>query len=207
MTARHGVRVLMALAVAALLSMMQAVGALATTTDLIDSTPTSVAIDAPAPGESQKWNMSVRNVAGSSVPLGLEITGQSDVLFSGPAPLELTVRTIDGATVVERAPVQDVLGRSLRLPELAAGASYNLVGTVTLPREADNTYQGASGSLKFRFVTSIDRPDLRPQAPVAGPDLAYTGLGNLMPLAGAAALLLAIGFGLILVRRKKSVHE
>ncbi|MCA4134033.1 LPXTG cell wall anchor domain-containing protein [Arthrobacter sp. M4] len=206
MIALRSLRTLLAVIGVAVLTMIQAVGASAAP-DLIDAAPTAVAIDAPAPGEAHSWNMSVKNVAGQPVPLGLEITGHSNVLFTGPAPMELTVQTRDGVTVVNKVRVGDVLGRSMTLPELGAGASYDLIGTVTLPREADNSYQGASGNLKFRFVTSVDSPKVTPVSPVKGPDLASTGLGNVLPVAAAAAGLLALGFALILVRRKKSAHE
>ncbi|MEZ2389925.1 LPXTG cell wall anchor domain-containing protein [bacterium RCC_150] len=207
MIGSRSIRALIAVIAAVFLGLVQSTGASAVASDLIDTAPTSLVIDAPAPGESQNWNMSVKNVAGSPVPLALEITGRSDVLFSGAAPMELTVNTPDGTAVVERIGVGEVLGRTIKLPELQAGASYNLVGTVTLPREADNSYQGASGNLKFHFVTSIDRPNVTPEKPGSGADLANTGLRNLIPVGVAAALLLALGFGLILVRRKKSAHE
>lgn len=212
MIALHSGRALVIIVAAVFLTLVQAVGASAAPADLIESTPTSVAIDAPAPGESQSWNMSVRNVVDSPLPLGLEISGQSDVLFSGPTPVELSVKTSDGATVVERVAIGEVLGRSLALPELKGGASYNLIGTVTLPREAGNSYQGAGGTLKFRFVSSVDRPSVAPidpvqNTPAAGPGLAYTGLNNLLPVAAAAAALLAVGAGLLLIRRKNSAHE
>jgi len=212
MIALRSGRVLVILFTAVFLALVQAAGASAAPADLIESTPTSVAIDAPAPGETQSWNMSVRNVVDSPLPVGLEISGQSDVLFSGPTPIELTVKTSDGATVVERVPIGEVLGRSLTLPELKGGASYNLIGSVTLPREAGNAYQAAGGILKFRFVAMADRPgivpsDPVPDKPVAGSSLAYTGLNNLLPVAAAAAALLAVGAGLLLTRRKNSAHE
>lgn len=212
MIALRSGRALVILLTAVFMALVQAGGASATPADLIESTPTSVAIDAPAPGETQSWNMSVRNVVDSPLPLGLEISGQSDVLFSGPTPIELTVKTPDGATVVERVPIGEVLGRSLALPELQGGASYNLIGTVTLPRAAGNAYQGAGGILKFRFISTADRPgvvpiDQVPDKPAAGPGLAYTGLNNLLPVVATAAVLLAVGAGFLLIRRKNPAHE
>lgn len=207
MIALRSVRALVAVCAAAFLVLSQAVGASATTTDLINAASTTIAIEAPAPGESQSWNMSVNNAVDSPLPLGLEITGQSAVLFSGPAPMELTVKTPDGVTVVERVPVSQVLGKSLTLPELQSGKSYDLVGTVTLPRAADNSYQGANGTLKFRFVTSLEQPAVKPTAPATGPGLAQTGLNNLFPVLTAAAVLLVLGLGLVVARRKSSTHE
>lgn len=207
MIALRSGRALVILLTALFMALVQAAGASATPADLIESTPTSVAIDAPAPGETQSWDMSVRNVVDSPLPLGLEISGQSDVLFSGPTPLELTVKTSDGATVVERVPVSQVLGKSLTLPQLQTGKSYDLVGTVTLPKAADNSYQGANGTLKFRFVTSLEGPAVKPATPAAGPGLAQTGLNNLVPVLMAAVVLLVIGLVLVVARRKNSAHE
>lgn len=206
MIALRSGRTLIALLGAGLLVLLQAVGASAVTSDLINATPTAVAIDAPAPGETLTWKMSVTNSVDAPLPLGLEITGASDVLFSGATPMELSVKTLDGATVVERVPVGKVLGQSLQLPELQVGKSYDLVGAVTLPREAGNSYQGASGNLKFRFVTSLDKPGVSP-APVTGPNLANTGMNNLLPVAIAAIALLVIGIGFVVIRRKSSSHE
>ncbi|MEV8149725.1 hypothetical protein AB0O52_16480 [Arthrobacter sp. NPDC080073] len=206
MIAPRSIRALIAVIAAVFLGLVQCAGASAVASDLIDTAPTAIVLDAPAPGESQVWNMSVKNVAGSPVPLSLEITGRSDVLFSGAAPMELTINTPDGTAVVERIRVGEVLGRTITLPELQAGASYSLVGTVTLPRVADNSYQGASGHLKFHFVSSIDRPNVTPDKPASGPDLANTGLRNLIPVGVAAAVLLAVGFGLIL-RSSKEVRS
>jgi hypothetical protein len=203
----RSIRALTAVIAAVFLGLVQPAGASAIAADLIDAAPTSLVLDAPAPGESQNWDMSVKNLVDSPVPLALEISGRSDVLFSGAAPMELTVNTPDGTAVIERIRVGEVLGRTITLPELQAGASYNLVGTVTLPRSADNSYQGASGNLKFHFVTSIDRPNVTPDKPASGSDLANTGLGTLIPIGVAAALLLAVGLCLILVRRKKPAHE
>lgn len=200
-------RTLIALMGAGLLLLLQSVGASAVTSDLINATPTSVAIDAPAPGETQTWKMSVSNSVDSALPLGLEITGASNVLFSGATPMELSIKAADGVTVVERVPVGKVLGQSLQLPELQVGKTYDLVGSVTLPREAGNSYQGASGNLKFRFVTSLDKPAVTPVSPISGPNLANTGMNNLLPVGIAAVALLVLGLGFVLVRRKDSSHE
>lgn len=206
MIALRGGRALIALLGAGLLILLQAVAASAVTSDLINSTPASVAVDAPAPGEVQTWKMSVSNSLDAPLPLGLEITGASDVLFSGATPMELSVRTLDGATVVERVPVGKVLGRSLQLPELQAGKTYDFVGALTLPREAGNSYQGASGNLKFRFVTSLDKPEVNLAPPITGPNLANTGMNNLLPVVIVAVALLVIGLGFVVVRRKSSSH-
>ncbi|HKU29900.1 MAG TPA: LPXTG cell wall anchor domain-containing protein [Arthrobacter sp.] len=200
-------RALIGLIGAGMLVLLQSVGASAVTSDLINTNPTSVAIDAPAPGETQTWKMSVSNAADSALPLGLEITGSSDVLFSGATPMEISVKTLDGGTVVERVPVGKMLGKSLQLPELQVGKTYDLVGSVTLPREAGNSYQGASGNLKFRFVTSLDKPDVNPAPPYSGPNLANTGMNNLLPITIAAVALLVIGLGVVVLRRKSSSHE
>jgi len=159
--------------------------------DLIDATPVSVTLDAPGPGHTTTWSMSVTNVSTISVPLSLRITGDAVPLFSGDTPLQITVRDRAGSLVIPPTPASSLLGGLLRLPALPAGSTYELDGAATLPRSADNSYQGLSGEMLFRFVATD------PSAP-----LAQTG-GELMTHLVPIAVIGAVGgVSLVTLRRK-----
>lgn len=205
MSARHtGRHVLAGLAGAALLLVQGPVATAAD--DLIDATPARVAIEAPAPGHSQEWQMSVVSVTDSAVPLQVRVEGAADRLFSGDHPLLLRIAEPGGRVLVE-GPVADVLGRTVPLDPLPAGATYTLVGSVTLPAEAGNDYQGADGSLTVRFTATADSVADDPPADDPAADdswdgaLATTG-ATVGWVALAGLVLLAGGTTFLLLRRK-----
>ncbi|WP_028707467.1 hypothetical protein [Propionicicella superfundia] len=182
------------------LTVLAPVAAQGAPTDLIDSTPATVVLSVPAPGETREWEMSVRNLTDGDLPLSLQVLGDGgQVLFTGPTPLELTVRDASGV-LIDAAPVGGLLDSAVELPRLPAGATYSLSGSVELPAEADNRYQGVSGSLTLRFVTSVDTPS---EAPHQGPGhLAFTGANvGVALIVLAAALILA---GIILTVRSRA---
>jgi LPXTG-motif cell wall-anchored protein len=121
--------------------------------DLIDATPARVSIVAPAPGETQSWDMSVRNLTDQSLPLQLHTDGESEALFSGAHPLTIEIQESVSGTIVYAGSVSELLGTHLYLENLPARDDYALVGRVTLPLEAGNEYQEADGRLTFTFAT------------------------------------------------------
>ncbi len=128
--------------------------------DLIDAAPTTIGIDTPAPGHAMDWTMTVTNVTSVAVPLSLRVSGERVPLFVGATPLEVTVRDATGGIVVGPLAAGDLIGQLIVLPSLPAGATYALSGTASLPRSADNSYQGLSGELVFEFVAVDPRTPL-----------------------------------------------
>lgn len=159
--------------------------------DLIDTAPVSVVFDTPGPGHTTRWDMSVTNVSAVSVPLSLRITGDVVPLFTGQTPLLITVRDASDNLVVAATPAIELLDGLVALPALPAGSTYELKGEATLPRAADNSYQGLGGELVFRFVATDPRTPL-----------AQTGGDLLTPLIPIAVLATAGGLLLLLLRRK-----
>lgn len=165
-----------------------AMAAAAAPGDLIDSTPAVVVLEVPAPGESVDWSMSVTNLTDGSLPLSLEILGAGEEpLFAGEHGLRLSVAESGGRILVHSTSVADLLDEPMTLSALAAGSTYELRGSVSLPREADNRYQGMSGTLTLRFATSASEPTPDPTLPVTGADaiVAMVALGAALALAGA----------------------
>ncbi|MDQ1205229.1 hypothetical protein [Microbacterium sp. SORGH_AS_0862] len=195
MNRRNRVRRAAVAVVASLLFTVVAIPASAAE-NLIDATPASVSITAPAPGETVSWDMSVRNITTGPLPLELSISDDGGRLLEGPTPITVTVRERETSRVVAEGSPADLRGMTLTLPDLAAGAEYGLVGSATLPAQADNTYQGASATLDFRFVAV---------ASAAPPALAITGqdLFAVTVIAAAGATVLILGLWLALSRRRK----
>lgn len=164
--------------------------------DLIDATPESVRIDAPAPGGLSTWDMSVSNVTTATVPIELRIDGQSDRLFDGPTPLRLTIR--HGADVVVEGSAAELLGSALDLPDLAPGDTYSLTGEASLPAEAGNEYQGESGRLDIRFIAVSSSSATEGVLAVTG-----GGVATIVVVAVGAVVITSAGILLVSRRRKE----
>lgn len=187
--------------------------------DLIDATPTEVAVAAPAPGHSAQWDIEVVNLTDQELPLYVRITGEGAVL-GGATPLNVSVSDAASGNVVVHPLVPGTEGEPVELPRLGAGEDHDLVGTVSLPAAAGNAYQGATGTIHFEFVTSIEEdttpPDLveadlpvqtGPAAPAPqkpGPNyLVSTGrdVVGALSIFAAAGVLLAAALSLVMRRR------
>ncbi|UIN30694.1 hypothetical protein [Microbacterium binotii] len=167
--------------------------------DLIDATPASVSITAPAPGETVTWDMSVRNLTSGALPIELSISGDDGRLLQGPTPIMITIRESGTSLVVAEGSPQELLGSSWELPSLVGGAEYALVGSATLPQNADNSYQAASATLDFRFTA------VSSEGPTA---LAITGsdLVGVVGVVAVGAVAVLSGLWLTLSRRRKETH-
>lgn len=175
--------------------------------DLIDATPTTVAIQAPTPGRSQVWDMTVKNRTAGSLPLTLTVSGSSTALFDGPTPLQLTVKDRAGRVVIDAQPIDSVLGGPIHLDRLAGRGSAVFDASVSLPGSADNRYQGASGSLTFRFTSSAGVPSTPSETDGPHPPgLPDTGAPVLL-LAALVLGLLLTGSGLAVARTTSSNRE
>ena len=138
---------------------------------LIEAAPAELSLCAPAPGETERWRMSVKNLTERELPLALTVDGGSSRLFGGTHPLQLEIRHPRTGHVLYSGDAGDAIGGSLQLPELAGRASLELAGSVTLPRDAGNEYQDGSAQLGFEFL-AIDEGQAQPaNLPVTGNDL------------------------------------
>lgn len=196
MTARRVQRHALVVALAGLLLAPAPAAVAAPSADLIEATPAQVRVRTPAPGHAEEWRMSVVSRTDGPVALALRVDGASDGLFTGAHPLELRLAEPGGRVLLE-APVADVLGGRVPLDDLPAGAAYELVGTVTLPEDAGNEYQRASGALTVRFTATADDPAPGPGSGVLAVTGSTAGRLALIALAGIAG-----GTTFLLLRRK-----
>lgn len=194
---------------AAALLVLPAASASAEPADLIEARTTAVSLHAPAPGESQTFDLSVTSVTDTTVPLVLTVAGQSGGLLSGPTPVEVALVDDAGGPVLAPSRADKLLGTRLDLPDLAAGAGYHLTGTVTLPADAGDEYQGATGQVVFRFQVATDSPATSDPAPAPGAatssGLATTG-ATVAAAVAAVAVLVTTGAWLLAARRRRSSH-
>ncbi len=172
----------------------------AATPSVIDVAPGIVSVEAPAPGHSSTWSMIVSNRADRAVPVGLVVEGADGLLTTGPAPLTVSVSSDSGDPVIDAAPAGTLIGSTVALEPLAAGETRVLHGEASLPREADDRYQGADGRLDFRFTALVDTP-----APGAS-TLSRTGVELVSGAALVTALILAGTAFFIIGRRRRSQH-
>lgn len=189
--------------------------ATASAADLIDPGSTTVSLEAPAPGESQAFDLSVTSLTETAVPLEITVLDLSGRLTDGPAPVELELVDDQGASVLPATSAAALPGTTLDLPDLAPGSTYHLTGVLTLPRAAGDEYQGADGELVLRFQVPTDRAAdsdprgleraaaVRPQEPGPLPGLASTGA---QVWAAAAALVLVLLGSVLARRRGRSPH-
>jgi len=191
------------------LLILPATSASAEPADLIDADPVAVTVQAPAPGETQSFDLAVTSVTDTTVPLVLTVVGSSGGLLSGPTPVEITLTDDDGTRVLEPTRADELLGATLDVPDLAAGAGYHLTGSVTLPSAAGNEYQGADGRVVFRFQVETDSPitstvDPSPAPGASAPSgLATTG-ATVAAAVTAVAVLVMTGTWLLAARRRRN---
>ncbi|QTX03322.1 hypothetical protein [Agromyces archimandritae] len=164
---------------------------------LIDAAPDVVEVTVPTPGEAVRWEMEARNLAAVSLPLSLVVSGVGSHLFDGPYPLELEVyETATGATVY-RGVAAEAVDTLLELSPVPAGERTVLTGVVSLPADAGNEYQEASGTLSFEFRTRIDEA-----APV-GEEMPETGV-DVSGWLWAAGLVGVVGAATVFSRKRWS---
>ncbi|MBF0720847.1 hypothetical protein [Sanguibacter inulinus] len=193
------------------LVLLSVAAAPASAADLIDPGTTTVSLEAPAPGESQSFDLSVTSVTETAVPLEITVLDLSGRLTGGAAPVELELVDDQGASVLPTTSAAALPGTTLDLPDLAPGSTYHLTGVLTLPRAAGDEYQGAGGELVLRFQVPTDRAAdsgprgversaaVRPQEP--GPLLGLASTGAQVSAAGAALVLVLLGS--VLARRRR----
>lgn len=189
------------------LLLLPATSASAAPADLIEADPVAVSVQAPAPGETQSFDLSVTSVTDTSVPLVLTVAGTTGGLLSGPTPVEITLTDDAGGLVLAPTPADVLLGSTIDLPELTAGAGYHLTGSVTLPLAAGDEYQGADGQVVFRFQVATDSPTTGTTSPTPGAaapsGLATTG-ATVAGAVAAVAVLVTTGAWLLAARRRRS---
>jgi len=174
------------------------------TQELIEATPATTTIVAPAPGHSQDWQVDVRNTTTQTLPVVLTIEGDSAQLFGGSHPIHVEIVDDSGEVVVSGA-APSVLGATVELDALGAHEERRYTARVALPRSAGNEYQGASGTLDLSFVASAEAT-----TPETGPSpddaLAHTGgSGTTLALIAATALGM-LTLGAVLAARRRKEH-
>ncbi len=170
------------------------------TDSVIEAVPAVVTVEAPAPGHSSTWSMSVTNSTDRSLPVGLVVQGADGLLTTGPTPLLVSISSSSGGQVIEATPAGDLLDSTVALEELAPGETRVLRGEAALPGEADDRYQGADGRLTFRFTALGGEPAS------GASTLSRTG-ADLMGSAALFGALLISGTAFIIIgRRRRSQH-
>lgn len=154
----------------------------------LDVTPERVELTVPAPGETRGWTSTATNLGTEAVSLYLVVTDVTGVAAEGPHPVRLSVQDGSGAQVLAESALPEIGSEPVLLGTVVPSEAISLHGSVSLPREAGNEYQGAGASLVLNLVT-LDA------VPEAGGGLAMTGAGMVWWL-GGALLLAATGAGL-----------
>lgn len=156
------------------------------------SIPSSL-VPVPAPGHSSTWDMPLMNTTDTRVAVWFGVSEETSKL-----PLVLEISDANGRTVFGPTTLADLASAEAKLGDLAAGASTQYEGRVSMPRDVGNDMQGLSQSTTFRF--SLMSSGDTGAGPTLPGGLARTGfmLSWLLPLALALILL-----GLLVVRWRR----
>lgn len=176
--------------------------------DLIEVAPETVHIEAPAPGHSSSWAVTVSNVSDHTLPLWIEVSGSESELLSGDNPLELELNDSDGDTIVSRQPLRLTENNLFELPPLSPRETTTFHGVVSLPREAGNEYQGLSAEISISITTQDKvHSDPEPGTPttsseVPNGNLSQTGVDAIKML-GMSVLAIIFGLLFLVMHSKK----
>lgn len=188
-------RVTAATALAVLLSISAAAPAQAATPS-IEVSATHVSLVSPAPGHAREWSFDVTNTGTDPVRAGFELESITGELLAGPHPARLTILA-DGREIA--AGGLDLLTEgTIPLGELQPSEAIHIVGRLSLPTVADDTYRTATADLRWR-VTAIGLHDDDGMLASTGIQVA-TWLA--FPLLGLGAFVLVVGF-----RRTRDARE
>lgn len=195
-------RSIRSIAVAMLVGASVLGGASSASAGLIDAAPSSVTVEAPAPGHEAAWSLTVRNRTAETLPLSLVVEGADGPLTTGPTPVTISLSGPAGP-VLSDVPSGELIGTTTALEPLAPGEVRTLDGVAALPAEAGDAYQGADGRLVLRLTAqdgaASDRNDAQPAQ-----GLSRTGAEIALGATAASLLILGGLVAVILDRRRRS---
>ncbi|WP_139146681.1 LPXTG cell wall anchor domain-containing protein [Arthrobacter sp. SW1] len=171
----------------------------------------SFTVTMPAPGHSNSWHSTVRNISGKAAALYVTLDSVRGSGFEGKHPATLALR--EGSTVIVPATVPAtrpaVRRTAISLGVIGPGQVRTFTADVALPAAAGNEYRDAAGQISWRFSAtpdagSQDGADRTDSAGTPGSGwLPHTGAGVIAGILGGAAALTAGLLLLWLGRRKR----
>lgn len=167
----------------------------------VDAAPLVVPV--PAPGHSADWSLRATNVSSHPVAVSAVVSGVSGGVLAGAHPLQLAVDAPDGTPLA--VPSAGSTAAATSIGTVAPGATIEVRGHSTLPRDAGDEYQGLGGRLTVRLIGQDLGGTATPASPGEGA-LAHTGL-TVAAVAVAAAALLGAGLLLLLARRRRRSRD
>jgi LPXTG-motif cell wall-anchored protein len=167
----------------------------------------SFTVTMPAPGHSNNWHSTVRNISGKPAALYVALDSARGSGFEGRHPATLALR--EGSTVIVPATVPSTRRslqadrvRAISLGVIKPGQARTFTADVALPADAGNEYRTAAGQISWQFSTMADAGN---QGGASGTDgwLPHTGVEMIAWFRGGAAALAAGILLLWLGRRKR----
>jgi spore coat-associated protein N len=120
-----------------------------------------------APGDARTGYIDVTNIGDTSGTFALGATGMTPTPLA--RELELDVRDVTpgrSATVVYSGKLASL--SSVALGDMAQGEAHRYRFTVSLPSNADDSYQGASSAVTFLWSATAPDPGVTPTPPTSG---------------------------------------
>ncbi|KUF05642.1 hypothetical protein [Leucobacter sp. G161] len=157
-----------------------------------------VQVDAPAPGETRHWSVTVASAEDDVHDIYVRMSAAEGPLFAGEHPAEIAVSELGGEPVLQ-GPGREVVSDShIKFASITHGSPIEIAGHLTLPRAAGNEYQGASGTLTLELAATRGDHD-------EGTDtgIAATGARSWWLLGTGAAAAIVAGLALA-VRRTQT---
>lgn len=150
-----------------------------------------VEVDAPAPGETREWSVTVDSTEDDVHDIYVRMSAAEGQLFAGDHPAEIAVSELGGEPVLQ-GPGREVVSDShIKFASITHGSPIEIAGRLTLPRAAGNEYQGASGTLTLELAATRGDHDDDTDTGIAA-----TGAGSWWLLGTCAAVAIAAGIAL-----------
>lgn len=161
-----------------------------------------VEVDAPAPGETRHWSVTVDSSDDDVRDIFVRMSAAEGPLFAGDHPAEITVNEKGGKAILQGPGRTVVSDTHTEFASFTQGSPVEIEGHLTLPREAGNEYQGASGTLTLELAATRDEPGDDPNTGIAA-----TGSGSWWLLGAGAAVAIAAGVTLVARRTQNRRTE
>lgn len=161
-----------------------------------------VKVDAPAPGETTHWSVTVGSSDEEVRDVYVRMSAAEGPLFDGDHPAEITVNEVGGTAILQGPGRSVVSDTHTEFASFVHGSPVEIEGHLTLPRDAGNEYQGASGTLTLELAATRGEP-----GDDTNTGIAATGSDSWWLLAAGAAAAVVAGITLAARRTQTARRE